>query len=292
MNDRDTHVRAWWALFGVGVLSAGMAYGQGSLTARELFYAKPAASAPAKPPQAKAAKPTAKAARPEQPQTVVAKKEQPTVQYPSVPVLPASYGGTRPLGLRYALLRSVDGEYTEVDPETVFRSGDRIRVSVESNDEAYLYIVAKGTSGNWNLLFPNAEISKGSNLVSAGKTHTIPPPPGRFTFDEQAGEEQLFLVLSRRPEESLEKLIYSLSSGSVPIEEKKQPKQMMLAQNMAPINDDLVGRLRNTVLARDLIFEKVDEATPGVRKEKAAYVVNQSGSSDSRLVADLRLRHR
>jgi hypothetical protein len=63
----------------------------------------------------------------------------------------------------------------------------------------------------------------------------------------------------------------------------------------ANIDDATVGHLRETY-TRDLIIEKVDEKTPGDKspgdkKENAVYVVNPSGSSDSRVVADLRLVH-
>jgi hypothetical protein len=68
----------------------------------------------------------------------------------------------------------------------------------------------------------------------------------------------------------------------------------MLASNLQ-IDDSVVGRLR-TVYARDLVVEKVDDEaeapSAGRRNEKAVYVVNPSGSPDSRVVADLRLMHK
>jgi hypothetical protein len=196
----------------------------------------------------------------------------------------------KPLGLRYSFLRNAGGdEYREVDPDTVFHSGDRIRVAAQSNDEGYLYIVMKGASGTWKVLFPSAEVADGSNRVAAGRQTLIPPPPDRFAFDEQAGEERLFIVLSRQPEPSLEKLIYSLGSASPAANE---PPKQLLSASLAPVDDALVGRLRNQVYARDLIFEKVDDATPGDKKEKAVYVVNPTGSPESRLVADVTLKHR
>jgi hypothetical protein len=145
----------------------------------------------------------------------------------------------------------------------------------------------KGTSGSWKVLFPSAEIADGSNRVASGRQTLIPPPPGRFAFDEQAGEERLFIVLSRHPEPSLEQLIYSLGSGSP----NEPPKQLLLTLNMPPVDDALVGRLRNQVFARDLVFEKVDDSTPGDKKEKAVYVVNPTASPESRLVADVTLKH-
>ena len=65
------------------------------------------------------------------------------------------------------------------------------------------------------------------------------------------------------------------------------------------IDDMTVGMLR-TAYSRDLVIEKVDENSassgpapkPAPKKETAVYVVNPSGSRDSRLVADLELVHR
>src|SRR5262249_35165409 len=60
-------------------------------------------------------------------------------------------------GLQYRILRvSGDGPDEEVDPQTVFRTGDRIRLSLQSNIDGHLYIVQRGASGSWTLLFPSA----------------------------------------------------------------------------------------------------------------------------------------
>ena len=59
----------------------------------------------------------------------------------------------------------------------------------------------------------------------------------------------------------------------------------------ASVSDDVIARLRQQVSARDLVFEKVDADTGGGKVEKAAYVVNPSPASDSRLVVDVSLKH-
>lgn len=273
-----------------------------NLTARELFYAPVSQETPAKPDahrrskQAPASKSTSSpkpAARP----STAGKPEAPTESAMSQSAAPslvqASYDGTRPLGLRYSFLRKAAGdEYEEVNADSIFHAGDRIRFSVQTNDPAYLYIVMRGSSGTWKVLFPTSEIDAGSNLVQAGHTYVFPPPPGRFAFDEQKGEEKLCLVVTRQREESLEHLIYALSAGA-PSDQpasQKESKPMLLAQNR-PIDDKLVNRLRGQVRARDLVFEKVDESTPGEKKEKAAYVVNSNTAPDARLVVDLILKH-
>jgi len=262
------------------------------LSARELFYAEAPPPAPAKPAaaakpvrQSVATAPTKASSPPAAPATVNGNFSPTSARTAIVPV---AYSPEKPLGLRYSFLRNAGDEYREVSPDTVFRSGDHIRVAVQSNDEGYLYIVMKGTSGSWKVLFPSAEVADGSNRVASGLQTLIPPPPGHFAFDEQAGEERLFIVLSRHPEPSLEQLIYSLGSAGPAANEP--PKRLLTAQ-LSPVDDALVGRLRNQVYARDLVFEKVDDSTPGDKKEKAVYVVNPTGSPESRLVADVTLKH-
>jgi hypothetical protein len=152
----------------------------------------------------------------------------------------------------------------------------------------------KGASGTWKILFPTTDVAGGNNRVESGRQYTIPSAPGRFAFDQQPGEEQLFIVLSRQPEPNLEHLIYSLGSGDVsptsaPAAPAARPKVMSAAAG--PLGDPLVGRLRNEVYARDLVFEKVDDSTPGEKKENAVYILNRTGSPDSRLVADFVLKH-
>ncbi len=293
------------------VLSAGAAVSAAwaqepkGLTARELFYAPVSQEAPAKPNRTKPVKKPAAAKAPSSQEVATgstpahaagSRGEASSRQQGGLPLVQASYGNTKPLGLRYSFLRKGAGEeYEEVSADSVFRAGDRIRLSVESNDAAYLYIVMRGSSGTWKLLFPTNEIEGGSNKIESGHSYLFPPPPGRFAFDEQKGEEKLCLVLSRQPEQSLEQLIYSLSSSAPtaqPASDKApQAKQPMLLAQSRPIEDGLVSRLRNQVYARDLVFEKVDENTPGDKKEKAAYVVNSNAAPDARLVVDLVLKH-
>lgn len=296
----------------VAILSSGVAvpalWAQSpqGLTARELFYAPVGQEAPAKPSPPGKAKKAAAAKPPSTREVASASKVDRAADRASVaktatapsgqaglPLVQASYGTAKPLGLRYGFLRKGNGdEYEEVGADSVFHAGDRIRLSVETNDVAYLYIVMRGSSGTWKLLFPTNEIGGGSNKVESGHPYLFPPPPGRFTFDEQKGEEKLCLVLSRQPEQSLEELIYALSSGtpSTRPAAEKAAQPMLIAQSK-PIDDGLVDRLRNQVYARDLVFEKVDESTPGDKKEKAAYVVNTKAAPDARLVADVVLKH-
>jgi hypothetical protein len=302
---------------GLGLLLAVSSFAQqGELKARELFYtplpdikAKAAESKPAE------AKPVAKSeskspVRRERPASGGAKSE-PAVEAHRNEAANAGSGRVQhvstgepvgpPLALKYRLLkRTDDGAYSEVDTDTIFRSGDKIRVSVESNDRAHLYIVQQGTSNTWNLLFPNEDTEQGSNRVERNHEYEI-PGGGRFTFDEQPGTERMFIILSRQPEADLEKLIYALSQGNSTAKPASGDKtadkpKMMIAQSR--IDDSLIGRLRerDKVLARDLVFEKVNDDKPaktpaGTRKEKALYVATPDRTAAARIIVDLNLKH-
>ena len=260
---------------------------QPTLKARELFYTPAAEAAPTPPAPTQPAAP--KSAAPK----AAPKAKQPaaTAKSPDTPAKAASDTHTMttivPLGLRYAVLkRDANGNYVEVDADTTFRSGDRIRIQVNANTSGYPYVVTQGSSGNWTLLFPSKEVAGGSNHVVKGDSRQIPSGDrGQFLFDEQSGAEKLFIVLSRQPEPDLDKLIYSIggTKGGTSASDRA-----LVAQ--ALVNDSLVSQLRQG--SRDLVFEKVDSADTNGKLENAVYVANPSTAPDARLVTDLTLKHR
>lgn len=199
-----------------------------------------------------------------------------------------------PLGVRYSVLKRVGpADLVEVDPGVTFRAGDQIRLRVEVNAPSHLYIIHRGSSGVWKPLFPSPQVSNGNNYIEPGRPYDI-PHGYVFSFDEQAGEEKLFLVVSRQPQQDLENMIYRLSRpGQAPAPGSKPaaPAKTLLAQNVVSIDDGMVDRLRN-VYARDLIIEKVDDETPGDIKENAVYAVAPSADRESQVVVDISLHHR
>jgi len=283
------------------MLTAGFVSAQTEkkLSAREIFYSPPVEPEPAK----KAPAPQAKKAKETKPAETVETAPVPIRPFSgSIPkanieitkVIPVSHSteSAVPLGLRYSILKREGSGSTEMDPDTVFHSGDKIRLRIDVNTSGYLYIINRGSSGNWNPLFPSAKIANGDNHVEKGIEYEI-PPGYVFTFDEQAGTEKLFVVFSRQPVADLEEIIYSLTGGQKPTAPARPDGGKTLLA-MANIKDGTIDRLRN-VYSRDLIIEKVDEtkASPpsAPAKEKAVYVVNPSKSADSRLVADITLIH-
>lgn len=287
---------------------------QKQLTARELFYA--AAQAPAapvtaapvrsKPPVRSAARPSHTAPKPVEIARADSASRTTQVTDPTPPATPAPppapatapmpASGAPPLGLRYTVLKlAADNSWVEVPADTVFRSGDRIRFAIEANAPGYLYIINQGSSGTWKPMFPSAEVEDGNNRIEGWHPYNM-PPKSRLAFDTTAGTENLFIVFSREQEADLESMVYSLQGKKVSAAPAAGPatdppahtsKELIMAAN---ISDKAVARMRSSY-SRDLIVEKVDPATPGDKKETAVYVVNPTGSPDSRVVADLHLVH-
>jgi hypothetical protein len=93
-----------------------------------------------------------------------------------------------------------------VSAHTPLREGDRIRLSFESAQEGYLYVVdreqyAGGKSGPPYLIFPTMRTRKGDNLVTPGLLVEIPSQNDRPNYltlrashAEETGENLSFIV--------------------------------------------------------------------------------------------------
>jgi hypothetical protein len=186
-----------------------------------------------------------------------------------------------PLGLRYSVLkRRGDGTFEEVPPDAAFHAGDRIRLSVMSNQESYLHIIEQGTSGKWRPLYPPANDTP--TKLTAGQEYLIPGGPDEFfQFSGDPGQEKLFVLLSRTPQTNLDQTIEALRN-----------------RQSSGINDQLVAELRGEVQSRDLVFTKFDDdqkpSTSSAQEDKATYVVNKATNktADPHIVVDVVLSHR
>lgn len=281
-------------------------------TAREIFYApapapKPAAAKPAKTAQRAPKAATSNAAAPAQTPAIAKTPDAPAPSAPVSATRPASGPVTqvglaaltrKPLGIRLSILKiGPGGQTSEVAPDTNFQPGDRVRLSIQVSDNGYLYIINRGSSGVWTQLFPSPDLPNASNVVVPGVTYSI-PPDRNFLVSNPPGEEKLFLILSRTPELDVQALTMDMSrreaQGSTPANEPSlaphEPLETTIAENLPPMNDATVDQMRRAY-ARDLIIEKVDEQTPGTKKENAVYAVNPGDGNDTRVVLDAHIRH-
>lgn len=265
--------------FGAGALLACFAYGsvalcqqpesESQLNARDAFWSS-ADLVGKRPPAAHAIE--SRKAR--QPSRSAVLKRAPS---PSVTVVDSAtmekVSAQTPLGLRYAVLKQLDdGTYQEISPDTVFHAGDKIRLSLMSNQEGFLYVIEQGSSGKWVPLYPAADSAPESNKLVPGKEYVV-PGSGAWRFTGQPGQEKLFVLLSRTPETNLDQTIAGLK------------------QHQSALDDQIVAQLRTEVQSRDLVFTSGDDTKDG---DKASYVVNKAASQspDPHVVVDVVLSHK
>jgi hypothetical protein len=134
-----------------------------------------------------------------------------TSSKPSTPSTPVN---ARRIGLGVTLfMRDSNGSAVRVDPNHVFRKGDRVRVLLETNSDGYLYIFNTTNDGAATMIYPHADLDEAGNYLQAHVPFEIPSSSSTderlrwFAFDEVAGTERLFFVFTREP------------LGGVPIED-------------------------------------------------------------------------
>ena len=166
----------------------------------------------------------------------------------------SSTTGAPAAGLRYRLIQhKPDGTDVDVDTTTPFHSGDKVKLSFESNISGYLYVAMQGSSGNWAVLFPSAQINGGRNQLAPLEEYDVPSDGGWFQFDENVGTENLFVFLSREP-------LSQLPGFTRPVTKAET------------LTAAVVKELQQSVRSRDLVFTK-DSSSGG---KQATYVVNRA----------------
>ncbi len=298
------------------------------LTAKEIFYAGGKSSPPPptspKPPStiAKAQAP-APLPNPSPAEEKVQVQAQVQVQAPNPPAgkvapsadppqlqsvqvsSPAPVRNALKPAFRYSVLKmDAAAKAVEVDPDSVFHNGDQIQLSVEVNCPGFLYIVHRGSSGNWTVLFPSPDIAGGENEVKPGVRYQLPSADDVMTISGQPGDERLVPVFSKVRVKDLEDLIYSIQAepGRKKPGQPPSANRTMVALNNIRIDDDLLSRLQLT--ARDLVVERAKAkpsaaaATPAqavpaaAQSDLAFYAAANSDDHEARVIVSLLLDHR
>ena len=122
------------------------------------------------------------------------------------PTATSSTKKIQPMGLGVTLFtRDANGLSVRVDPAHEFRKGDAVRIVLETNNDGYIYIFNTTDGGPPVMIYPSAEIDEGGNYLRAHVPFEIPSSAATedrlrwFRFDQYAGTERLFFVLTREP---------------------------------------------------------------------------------------------
>jgi hypothetical protein len=103
------------------------------------------------------------------------------------------------MGVSYWIeLTGRDGSKQRVTTDRVFRSGDRIKLTLTANRPGYLYLLNIGSSGRSRMLYPHARMRPEENYIQANTAVEV-PQGGAIRFDDTVGEETLLLMLSPQP---------------------------------------------------------------------------------------------
>lgn len=179
----------------------------------------------------------------------------------------------KPFAVCYRVLSRSQNGFVGVDAgSTVFHDGDSVRLNLNANQDSYFYVMQKGKNGQWKALFPQPGMDADANHLKAYDGGDFPVSPGVFTFNDDPGIEEVFVIFSPTRDVSLAQL----------------NEASMVTEGVA---DDTPRNANGTLMARrDLIFQKVEETNEN-RPGLATYVSFRDQSATGPVILKIRLRH-
>jgi len=132
-----------------------------------------------------------------------------------------------PLGARIQIRKQHQDRWRVVEPDAVFRAGDKVRIEVESKSAAHLYILSRGSDGSWGVLFPEG------NLRTASRVRARQLVSVSAEFDNQPGQELVYVVLRKQPALEKQELIRGLSVSTTPSSQAAVRERDLLLETAA-----------------------------------------------------------
>ena len=135
--------------------------------------------------------------------------------------------------------RDKRGNEETVSPETTFYNGDGVRIRIQADQNGFLYILSRGSSGEVSMLYPDRRIQGGNNQMVKGQVVSIPTGAGWIKFDNKTGTEMIYLAFA---ENKTERFISELENArsqakmALPAELERQ------AVDLATTGGDLKGQ--------------------------------------------------
>lgn len=105
------------------------------------------------------------------------------------------------------LKRNNDGTSQETNPSSMFHTGDRLRLAVKANQNAYLYIIHHSEGQDGSLIFPDSRINNGENYIKKDQEYILPaycptpefedPNDCWWRITPPSGREEFTIIFSR-----------------------------------------------------------------------------------------------
>lgn len=208
----------------------------------------------------------------------------------------------RRIGLGLTLFtRDSNGLAVRVDPEHVFQKGDRVRVLLETNTDGYLYIFNTTNDGPVVMIYPDAQLDEAGNYIKAHIPWEIPSSAATeerlrwLVFDENAGTERLYFVLTREPlngvptEDDLIALCRN-SSGSCPFRPTSELWDVIAKEMKEPLKTD-----KSAKFGKQQTAPEQQASTRGLslaKDDPEPSLIMMASSTSSMLVTALDLIHK
>jgi hypothetical protein len=119
-----------------------------------------------------------------------------------------SLGNGLPVAVNYSYRQAGQNQMKNLTNGTVLRDGDHYKITFTPQADGYVYIFQADTSGKVYQLFPMSSMKgvevHNYNPVKANTTYTLPAADKSFYLDEQHGEEKIYFIATKQPDQSLE----------------------------------------------------------------------------------------
>ena len=206
------------------------------------------------------------------------------------------------IGLGMTLFtRDSNGLAIRVDPEHVFRKGDRVRVLLETNTDGYLYIFNQTNDGPVIMIYPDKDLDEAGNYIKAHIPWEIPSSASDeerlrwLVFDEYPGNERLFFVMTREPLKNVpieDELISfcNTASGNCPWRPSTEIWDLISKEMQQPLTKDT-----NAKYGRAQTAPEQQAATRGLglaKDDPEPSLIMMASSKSPMLVATLDLVHK
>lgn len=121
------------------------------------------------------------------------------------------------------------GNKEAVSPETTFHSGEGVRINIQADQNGFLYILSRGSTGKVSMLYPDQRIQGGNNRIVKGQEVNIPTGGGWFEFNENPGTEMIYLVFAEnKTERFISELENAASQGKIALPAELERQAMDL----------------------------------------------------------------
>jgi len=162
-------------------------------------------------------------------------------------------------GAKIVVSLNRSGTIQMVSPDTVFRSGDKVRFHLYLNFNGYLAVLNQGTSGRINRLYPY--IGAPYQVQASGEI-VVPGKEAWFAFDETPGIEEVTFLMSKDPIAEVEQLVAGASDSQGPESASDSSSDEDGQRSLVALNK------RARQQARDIHLEISNNAAFGVASER------------------------